>query len=231
MDSLPMDCIQYGISRFLYTPYINTQLNALSDHIIKWNNTGQCDLTPDYYLLKHFLPEYSLEQIYTYISDYKNLSNVSANIKSSISYHTYDIDYFLKNIYNAIILQNKSKFSIVLYNIRTAVKPITHCNGGCIKCHKHLPYWWPSAGILTKQKKLKRWNKKTNGFIKVGFCSPQCHYTYTKSHTILPYFECKECRQKYKYTDLDSTNCSSFCSIDCFDEYYSPENRYDRYEY
>ena len=78
MDSLSMDCIQYGISRFLYTPYINTQLNALSEHIIKWNNTGRCNLTPDYYLLKHFLPEYSLEQIYTYISDYKNLSNTSA---------------------------------------------------------------------------------------------------------------------------------------------------------
>lgn len=229
MDALPYDCIKYCISRFLNTPYIDTQLTELSEHIIKWNSTGLCNLKPDYYLLKKFLPEYSMEQIYTYITDYTNLRNVSTNMRDDLPPPKYDVQYFISSIYDSIKQQQCHAYKCAIYPIKHKRTKPTHCSGGCIRCNKYLPYWWPSTPILEQKNypvDYEQWNTKTEGFIAVGFCSAACHYKYTNKREIQPNFECKQCNITYTYTDLDESCSHNFCSHDCFDEYQYYSHKY-----
>ena len=60
--------------------------------------------------------------------------------------------------------------------------PATHCNGGCIQCEAELPVWWPSAKAQQGKKALaKLWSKRTSGFYRIGFCSPECINSYNES--------------------------------------------------
>ncbi len=258
MMALPDDVLNVTIDNIM-PMQLNNHISILYNKYI--SNGPILPKTQDFYKLYADLESYffhnniSRKSVFNALITLLNLRSTNTIMKYLIdSKCKYDIPTILNVIHCMYNDKHRYKMIYVFNDITSKYIDATHCNSGCINCAKYLPLWWPSLSAKSADlshipnRIIKKWNKKTDTYIRDGCCSFECYRDTRPSdlsdpgNTLLQPGQRKSlfCKSPHCGNVITPVQAAAFhvtfCNKDCLEiyredmrDYYRDMDRYSRW--